>query len=279
VLDLQVAVEAVHFVFCNVRAMEELDVSQTSQARWIVMTYIAALLGDVAIALDDVVVAEGALHAQALHVSVIEGESRGGDELLWDFVTQRAARGALVELCIFEMTQEARALRDGDVLPLNYLGVAARAAQFLLAAHLEQMGPVIKEHVLEDFAAHQEALFVAAGAQARLVGDLSPRVSPVRPGEVFDDHGEGFVFLLKFCGDPRRDVALDAGDIVVRRGLPRFIVGLHDMARPAERRLGAGLHRQERRGNPHGHEDQHDLQRSQSPGPHRCSPCRSRSAR
>ncbi len=126
-LNLQVTVETIYFVLGDVHPMEQLDVAEAREAPWVIMTYVAALLGDVAVALDDIVMTEYAFHAQALHVSVIKGESCCCDELFRDFVTQRAARGALVESRLFEMTQEARALRDRDVLSLNDLGVTAGA--------------------------------------------------------------------------------------------------------------------------------------------------------
>jgi hypothetical protein len=271
VLDLEMAVHAVDLVLGDVHAVQEVRLAVLLQPARLVVAGDAALARHrpVAAALG-AGVAPRALHAVALHVGVVEGQSASPDDLVGDLVAERAARRARPRLLTLEVAQDAGGDGDGNVAALHDLRVAGGAAQRLAPAHGAQVRGVVEQHVAEQLLARQEAPLVTA--QAGGVVDLRPRVGAVGAGEVARHHRQRLVLLAQLGGHPRRDVALDAGDVLVRGGLPRLVVRIHDVAGAAESRAAADLHRR-------GHEDQSqpgDEARRQAPQaqPHRAQePC------
>jgi hypothetical protein len=168
------------------------------------------------------------VHAEPLGLGVVEQDLAGADGLLRIEMAERATRRSFARLLSLEVAEDARRRGDGDVTPLDDLRVARRAAQRLSAPHLDQMGGVVEEDIADHLLSDQEAPFVAA--QARGILDLGPGIGPVRGGEVAGHHGEGLELLVDLRSHAWRDVAVDAGDVLVRGVPPGVVVGLHDVA-------------------------------------------------
>ena len=97
-------------------------------ARRVVVAGDAALARHLAVAFDNPFVAGHAVHVEALHVAVVEGEAGRRNHLLRNRVAERAACRALVRCHILEVADEARRRRHRDVAALHDLRVAAGAA-------------------------------------------------------------------------------------------------------------------------------------------------------
>ena len=172
---------------------------------------------------------------------------------LGDLVAKRAARRSRIGLLILKMADQARRRRDRDVAPLDDLRVTGGAAQPFAAAQLGEVRPMIEEHVPELLPPAQQTPFVTL--QTRLVLDLGPGIGAVGTGDVARHHRRRLELLAQLLLGPRRDMTVDAGDIVVARQLPRFEVGVHHVAGAAERRRRRDLHDPEGqdRSQPHRH--------------------------
>ena len=201
------------------------------------MARVAALARHIAAAFDDALVAQDAVHPEALHVSVIERQASRGDDLVRHGVAERATPGAMVQRRILEVAQETRAGCHRDVLPLNDLRVAAGTTQLLAAAQLGQVRLMIEENFAVQLTPEQQAFGVAAAAQATAVGHVAPRFAAVGARKVAGHHRQCFdLFWISDC-DPRRNVALHASDIAMRGVLPRLVVRPHVVTGPTERGL------------------------------------------
>ena len=73
---------------------------------------------------------------------------------------------------------------------------------------------MVEEDVAEDLSARKQPSLVAL--QAGNVIDFRPGVRAICTGEITHHHRHGFRLLLDFGIETRRDVALDAGDLLVR---------------------------------------------------------------
>ena len=159
-----------------------------------------------------------------------------------DLMAARAGSQAFVERDVLEVAQVARRLGDRHVLALHDLAVAAGAPQMHAAGQfalvLRQMLAVIEGNPVVVHAAGQQSRFVASGAQAAGIGNLRRRTRALRLGDVLGQLDESQHFAPYFFADAGRKVALDAAHILVRRMLPRDVIGLHDVARIAELRAG-----------------------------------------
>src|SRR5678815_4391991 len=131
--------------------------------------------------------------------------------------------------------------------------MAGGAAKALAAPHAGEMRRVIEQDVAEQLLAREESPLVTD--QAGGIVDLGPGIGAVRAGELARDHREGFVLLPELVLEAGWDMALDAGDVVMRRLRPGFEIRLHDMARAAEVGPAGHLH-----GGAGGHDSQGEHQ-------------------
>src|SRR5678815_2361688 len=144
-------------------------------------------------------------------------------------MAERAPRGPGAGGLVLEVAQDACRSGDGDVAALHDLRMAGGAAKALAAPHAGEMRRVIEQDVAEQLLAREESPLVTD--QAGGIVDLGPGIGAVRAGEIARDHREGFVLLSELVLEAGRDMALDAGDVVMRRLRPGFEIRLHDMAR------------------------------------------------
>ena len=212
-LQEQVAVHTVDFVLGDVLPVEQLGVAVLLEPHGLVVTRDAALARDIAGAPLWLRVAPRAVHAELLGLRVVERDGARADLLLGIQVTKRAPRGSLARLLPLEVAEDARRGGDRDVAPLDDLRVAGRAAQRLSAPHFDQVGRVVEQDVADHLLPHEEASIMAA--EACCVLDFGPRVRPVCAREVAGDHRESLELLSYLGGDAGRDVALDAGDVLM----------------------------------------------------------------
>ena len=255
VLDREVAVLAIHLVLGDVLLVQEDHVVGAREQLRIVVTGEAALLGHRAIATHDVAMAAIARHAEAVHLTMVEGHALPRHDLLRHLVARQTRRPALIERLVLEVAQRAGRGRDRDVLGACQLRVARRAAQTQAVATLGQVRTVIERAGLEGLASGQQAALVAAHA-GRVI-DLAPRLRARGAREVLGDHGQGLELLLGLRRDAGRDVALDARHLIVLGVLPRLIVGLHVVALVAEVGRARHLHHPEHRDHAEADQEHH----------------------
>ncbi len=146
-----------------------------------------------------------------------------------------------------EMAEKTGAGGDSDMLPLNDLGMAAGAAEFLTPAKFGQMGSVVEQYfLLELDLALQQTLIVAASPETAFIGNLRPGLGPpVTMSRIFNQLLQTLDLALERGKYPRRVVADNAGHITVRRKLPGPVKRLHVMAGVAEFRARSEFHRSE----------------------------------
>ena len=97
---------------------------------------------------------------------------------------------------------------------------------------------------------------MTAGPQATGVGDFGDRAGPLALGDILGQLHQPQHLAADLAAEAGGEVALDAGDILVGGGLPRAVVGPHDVATIAELRAG---------GVPAGQGDRHQNQEEKGP--------------
>jgi hypothetical protein len=234
-----------------------------------VVASVAPILVGRPVARGHPVMARNAGHQVANVLRMVDDPALGLDPRRLD-VTARAARDGLALRASAEVTQEAGALRDRDVISLHDLRVAARASELLAAPQVREVLPVVEPHSEERELTLQLPGGMTAGSQARGVLDLGPRSRSVRARDVLYDLVRGLHLSHRLGPDSGGVVTPDARHAVMRGGGPGIVVRLHVVAVGAEAGLGAVL--DEPHGPDAGQEDQEDerlddeAQPSPSPG-------------
>ena len=237
VLDGQVALGALDLVLGDVGVVDEHGVGVLVQALLLEVALVAVFPGHGPVAHDHL--------AMALVAFEIVGEDRGvvvagrvrGQRVL--FVAVRAGADLGRVLGLLEMAEETAALGDRDVLALDDLGMAARAAELLAPFQVGEVGLMVEGDRFELHRSFEEPPVVAAFLEAALVLDLGPGLGfQIELGPVPADHDQAFHFGLESVGDPGRIMADLAFDGLVGGGLPALVERLHVMADRAE--LGCG---------------------------------------
>jgi len=130
------------------------------------------------------------------------------------------AVSAVVDLGItftfLEMADKTASLGDRDVLALDDLGMAARAAELFAPLEVGEVDLVVEGHGLEFHRPFEEPSVVTAFLEAAFVLDLGPGLGfEVKLGPVAADHDQAFHFSLKSRPQPRRIMADLAFDLAV----------------------------------------------------------------
>ena len=234
----------------NVHLVDELVVVPSLQIALAVVTHATAFLRNFTVAVDQVGVAVGAVHATLEGQIVVKHHAAAEVEiLLGDLVAAGACAQPLVEVSFLKMTEEAGRGGDGHVAALHDLGVTTRATESLASPEFLQVRFVVEGDAVEVDFAGQSSRLVAVGAQATRVGDLSGRPRAFATGDVLGKLNQPQQLSPHFLANTRPKVALDATHVLVRRLLPRHEVRFHNVARAAELRtrcVPSGARRQER---------------------------------
>jgi hypothetical protein len=203
---------------------------------------VAVLARDGAVAEDDLAMALIAAEVFLVGNRVVEA-NLVGTQVLPD-VAVRAAGDVRVVLAGLEMADETGAFRDGDMVPLNDLGVAAGAAECLSSPQVSQVDFVIEDDPLELDLALEKPFVMAARPETAFVRDFSPRLGldvELRP--VAEDLVEAFELDAQERPDPGRIMALAALDAGMGGLLPALVEGFHIVADGAELVMGCVLGR------------------------------------
>ena len=195
----------------------------------------AAFAGHVAVAADQVAVAVLAVDA------VLEGQlmrefhaAAQVELLLGNLVAMRAGAELLVEGLVLEVAEETGGGGHGHVLALHDLAVTTRAAEGLAPPALLQVRRVVEGNAVKIDEAGKQAAFMAAGAEATGVGNLGRGPRAGAGGHVLEQLHQAQHLAADLAAHARREVALDAGHVLVAGLLPRLVVRLHDVATVAE---------------------------------------------
>jgi hypothetical protein len=149
-----------------------------------------------------------------------------------------------VVLAGLEMADEATALRHGDVVSLDDLGMAARAAQLLAPSQVSQVDLVVEDDRLELDPAFEESFVMASHPETAFVRDLGPGLRfDIELCPVAEDLVEALELDPEEGPHSRRVVALAALDSGMGGLLPALVERLHVVANGAELVLGSVLGR------------------------------------
>jgi hypothetical protein len=74
------------------------------------------------------------------------------------------------------VADEARTLGHCDVLALNNLGMAARAAKPFASSQISEMNFVVEDDFFKFDLAFQQSFLMASGAETTLIRDFGPRL-------------------------------------------------------------------------------------------------------
>jgi hypothetical protein len=230
VLDGLVACEALDVVLGYVLEVGEGLLAEVLES--LDVASVAALLGDLALASGHFHVALVAGHADLQVGGVAEGIAFVGDHIGGSLVARGASRYGLASGRTLEVAKETDLLGHGDVLALDNLAVARGAVELLSAADLGYVVSVVEEDILlEKDLSLKEALLVASFLKTGRIGHFGPRPGIVGAEPVAEGGGGNEAWS--------DGVAVDTGNLVVARGLPLLVVGLHVVASEAEARVGA----------------------------------------
>ena len=273
------AIEAVDGVLGNVLVVDENVIVDPFEVILAVVADDAPFLGDLSVAADQVAVAVGAIHAPLEGQLVGERHAAAEIELLFgDLVAVGARAQPLVEMLPLEMAEETGGRRDRHVFALHDLAVATGATEFFAAADLLHVGLMVERDGdiadMEVDAARQEPRLVTAGAKATRVGDFGGRAGPGPGSDVLRQLDEAQQLAPHLTSHSRREVALDAGNVLVRRCFPGLVIRFHNVAtgrRLRARRVPTGSprhdHHQQRQPSQKGHAAEQDPTPACAPRP------------
>ena len=150
----------------------------------------------------------------------------------------RAGGQALVERLVLEVAEEAGRGGHRHVLALHDLAVATGAAQLLAAAE-SRPGAACGRNGCPGYSTRPESSRVSWQPERRQLasGTSAAGPGPFALGDVLGQLHQAQHLAADLAAEARREVALDAGHVLVARLLPRLVVRLHDVAGVAE--LGA----------------------------------------
>ena len=245
VIDRSVAQLTLDVVLGKVHLVKERGVLVLGQPLGEIVAHVAAVLVGRSRARGHPVVAGHARHhvphvLRMVNDPAFHLQSRGRG------MTPRAAADRLASGLPPEMAQEAGLLRDRQVVSLHDLRMTTRATQLLSASKLREVLPVVEPDAREYQLALEFARRMASRAKTGCVLDLGPRAGSIGSGDVLHDLVRRLHLTHRLGLDARGVMTLDALDIVVTRGGPGVVVGLHVVAVGAEARLGTVLDETER---------------------------------
>jgi len=210
-LDDQVALRAFDFVLRDMHRVNKARVVIFFQAVRFEVTLIAVLPGHDPVADDNLAVAFVARESFVEDGRMIVANLVLNEVVLFVAVGAGADLGKIFSF--FEMAEEAAALRHRDMLALDDLRMAARAAELFAAPKIGEMGLMVEGDGLELHLAFEEPLVVATLLETALVLDLSPGLGfEIELGPVTADHDQTFHLGFNSVPNPRRivtDLALD----------------------------------------------------------------------
>jgi hypothetical protein len=239
VLDFQMTRQAIHFVIADVFLMHEQGVVDACQILGTKVAELATFHRYGPGASDQIAVALGAIDPLFKGQFMIEDVAAAQFVIFFrNLVAAGTGPDTLVEGNLFEVAQETSRFGHGHVNVLHDLAVAARAAQRHAAAHVSQVGGMVKGHPLEIDAAGQQAGVVTARTQTAFVGNLGHRPRTMSARHVLGQLDQTQYLAARFFADAGRKVAIDARDVGVSRLRPRVVIRLHDVATAAKVRAG-----------------------------------------
>jgi hypothetical protein len=216
--------------------MHEVCIVVLVQPVFFEMAFIAVFPGNDAVAHDDLAVALVTVKPVAEDRSVIVPGGLFGNKLVF-FMAVAAVADLRVMFAFFKMADEATAFGDRDVLTLDDLRMAARAAEFLSPFEVAEVDLVIESDLFETHLAFENPLIVAAFLKAVFVLDFRPGLGfEVELGPVAADHDQALHLGPKSRPQPRRIMADFALNLLVGRGLPALEKRLHIMTDRTELR-------------------------------------------
>jgi len=135
-----------------------------------------------------------------------------------------------------KMAEKTGAFSYCHMTPLNDLGVATGASQFLRPFHHRKMGTMIEKDLLKSNGSAEKSFLMASLPETALITHFRPGFSPVSSGYIFGHRGYGLELTLQLRLDAGWEMTITAGDVFMLRGLPVVIVRLHVMAGETELR-------------------------------------------
>ena len=144
-LNLGMALSAVNLVIGNMLLVHEYAVVDLLKFLWAVMAARAALLGDFAIAADDIAMAVCAVHAARKGQVMAEFHSAAQIKRFFgDLVATRTRPKPFIEVFILEVAQITGRCGYRHVASLNNLAVTTGAAQLHAIPQTSQVRSVVK---------------------------------------------------------------------------------------------------------------------------------------
>ncbi len=175
VLDLHVALVAFDLVLGDVGGVHQVRVLDLVKPLLFPVALVAVLVGNAAVADDCVAVAFVAGEAVVENRDVVESGSVLAHQGLF-LVAVVAVVDPGIVFALLEVADETGAFGDRDMLPLDDLGVTARALELLSPFRVGQVDLMVENHLVELNLSFEQPLFVAARAKAAFVADLGPRL-------------------------------------------------------------------------------------------------------
>ena len=140
-----------------------------------------------------------------------------------------------VVLAFFEVTDEAGAIGYGDVIALDYLGMAGCAPELFSSFQIGKVNLMVKNDFFKLYLPFQQPFVMTSLAEAALVRYFRPRLGfQVELCPVSPDHHQAFDFSPDLRPKSRSKVAGAAFDFTVRGFLPALVKRLHVMTGRAE---------------------------------------------
>jgi hypothetical protein len=202
------------------------------------VAFVAVFPGHFTVAEDDLAMAFVAAEIFFENDRVVEARCFSRYQILLR-VTMGAAADLRIMFALLKMANKTRRLRDSDVLSLDDLRVAARAAEFLSPFEVLKMDLVVEDDLLELHLALEKPLFVASRTQAAFIGDLCPGLGfKVKLGPVAAYLKKSFHLGSEKRSHSRGIMAHAAFHMAVGGRLPALVVRFHVVACAAESGLG-----------------------------------------
>jgi len=173
VLDIQVALIAFNLMGGNMGGMHEVRVIEFVEPVHFPMAFITVFSGDFTIADDSLAVAFVAFKSVVKNRGVIKPGSFFGNQFFFMMavVTFPYIR---IMITFLKVTDKAGAFCNSNMLPLNNLGMTARAAELLPSFEISEVNFMVKGNPLELHLPFQKSFLMTSAAKTALVRNFSP---------------------------------------------------------------------------------------------------------